>query len=72
MIDAKIAKNINYHDVLHHLIQKNADGSPQRWVVNGNIKFWKRDRERFCIPVKHGLTTHAYVTEHNGHDFEVA
>lgn len=39
----------------YHRINRNADGSPQRWRVNGQIKRWKKDRARMRLPIKYGL-----------------
>ena len=39
----------------HHVTNKNADGTPQRWRRNGAIKTFKRDDQRIIIPLKYGL-----------------
>ena len=57
------AKALQYGDMLHHVENKNADGSPQRWRVNGKPKTWKRSPERVQVPIKHGLYAFDYVTE---------
>lgn len=58
------AKALRPGDILHHTINKNADGTPQRWRVNGMVKTWKRDAGRVKVPVKYGLYGYDYVTEH--------
>lgn len=47
----------------------NADGTPQRFRRNGKTKTWKRQPERFEIPVKYGLDGYGYITENNAHRF---
>ena len=59
------AKNLGYRDVLHHTINKNADGTPQRWRVNGKVKTWKRSPDRVKVPVKYGLYRYDYITEND-------
>lgn len=59
------AKSVKLGQVLYSVIHKNADGSPQRWRVNGRIKTWKKSPERIQIPVKYGLRHYDYVTEKN-------
>ena len=50
----------------------NADGTPQRFRRNGKTKTWKRQPERFEIPVKYGLYGYGYITENNANQFNVA
>jgi hypothetical protein len=57
------AKALQYGQILHHTTNKNADGTPQRWRVNGKVKTWKRSPERVQVPVKHGLYSFGYITE---------
>lgn len=61
------AKNLKPGQTVYHTINKNADGTPQRWRVNGKVKTWKRDTSRVQIPVKHGLYAYDYVTENDLH-----
>ena len=42
---------------------------PARWRVNGKLKTWKRNPEKFQLPVKHGLYNFGYITEENCHLF---
>jgi len=48
--------------ILYHKTQRNADGTPVRWRVNGICKAWKRKLENARLPVKHGLWNYDYVT----------
>jgi hypothetical protein len=50
---------------------KNADGTCVRWKVNGVVKTWKTQPERFEIPVKHGMSDYGYVTEKNYFYFHI-
>lgn len=67
MITLEQAKKLNYRDVLYHTINRNADGTPQRWRVNGAVKTWKRSPERVQVPLKHGLYDYDYLTEDELH-----
>jgi len=61
------AKNLKVGDIVHHNTNKNADGTPQRWKVNGKTKTWKTRPNEIKIPVKHGLYSYGYIT-HNDLD----
>lgn len=63
MITLEQAKALKYGTILYHVANKNADGTPQRWKVNGVPKIWKRSPERVRVPLKHGLYTYGYLTE---------
>ena len=57
------AKQLRNGDTLYHVRNRNADGTAQRWRVNGKPKTWKRSPERVQVPLKHGLYTYDYLTE---------
>ena len=57
--------------VIYHRYLKNADGSPQKWRINGKLKTWKRQPNRFSIPIKRGLWEYGYLTESNLEDFNL-
>ena len=63
MITLEQAKNLRIGQIVYHINNKNADGTPQRWKVNGKVKTWKRNPNRVQIPVKHGLRDYDYITE---------
>ena len=65
MITLEQAKGLRSGTILYHTINKNADGTPQRWRVNGKVKTWKRSPEKVKIPVKYGLYGFDYVTEND-------
>jgi len=57
------AKNLRYGQILHHVSNKNADGTPQRWRVSGKPKTWIRTLSKVKVPVKYGLYRSDYITE---------
>lgn len=57
------AKNLQIGDIIYHAKNKNADGTKQRWKVNGKVKTWKRDKSKVKVPLKHGLYNYDYLTE---------
>jgi hypothetical protein len=63
MITLEQAKNLRHGQILYHVTYRNADGSPQRWKVNGAVKTWKRTPEMVRVPVKNGIYSYGYVTE---------
>lgn len=65
MITLDQAKQLRLGTTLYHVVSRNADGSPQRWRVNGQVKTWKRSPDRIRVPIKHGLYLHDYLTEHD-------
>ena len=63
MITLEQAKNLKHGETLYHTVNRNADGSAQRWQVNGKPKTWKRT-DHVSVPVKNGLRNYGYLTEH--------
>ena len=61
--EKQTAEKLVYGQTLYHLFHRNADGTPQRWRVNGKCKTWKRNPERFQVPLKHGLYNYDYLNE---------
>ena len=49
------AKTLQKGQTLYHRFNRNADGTPQRWRVNGKPKTWKRRPDHVRVPLKHGL-----------------
>ena len=64
-------KSLRSGSIVHHKTVKNADGTPARARVNGNVKTWKRSPERVRVPMKRGLYEYFYITEENMHEFFV-
>lgn len=66
------AKNLSLGDILHHKTAKNADGTPMRFKVNGQVKTWKKDKDRVRVPLKRGMYEYSYLTEDNLDNFSFA
>lgn len=58
--------NANYYE---HKTYKNADGTPARYQRNGKTKLWKRQPDKFQIPVKRGLREYGYIDNDNWKEF---
>ena len=56
------AKTLKTGDYIHHVIKKNADGTPMRARVT-SIKTWKSSPERVEVRCKHGLYEYATFKE---------
>lgn len=63
MITLEEAKALTKGTVLHRVSVKNADGTPQRWRVNGKPKVWKTRPYEVQVPLKFGLKAHDYMDE---------
>jgi len=63
------AKQLAHGTTIYHATNKNADGSPQRWRVNGKAALWKTAPELVRVPIKHGLHRYGYLTEDNLNQF---
>ncbi len=57
------AKKLTIGQIVYHRHNENADGTPQRWKVNGQVKTWKRNPNRVKVPLKHGLYLFRYLTK---------
>lgn len=66
------AKRLKIDQTIFSNIYRNTDGSPQRFVVNGAVKLWKRDKNRFQVPLKRGLWQHCYLTRCNYRNFSIS
>ena len=63
------AKNLTIDTTLYHRIYTNADGTPARYRVNGQVKTWKTRPNEVRVPLKRGLYEHGYLNHHNLGDF---
>lgn len=73
MITSTIAAGLKHGQILHHITAKQANGKePLRVRVTGKCKLWKRDPERFQLPVKHGLYEAGYIDNANAEFWVVA
>jgi hypothetical protein len=55
--------------IIYHMTERNADGSAQRWRVNGRIKLWKTRPTHFRVPLKQGMYNFGYLTHDNADEF---
>jgi len=63
MITIEQAKQLKYRQIIFHCVNRNKDGTPQRWRINGSIKLWKRSPNKIEIPLKCGLRVYDHLTE---------
>ena len=57
------AKALSPGTILYHVLNRNADDTPQRWRVNGKPKTWKTRLGDVRVPIKHGLYSYDHVTQ---------
>ena len=62
-------ERLGHGQVLYHIRDRNRDGSPARWRVNGRVKLWKTRPDEFQVPIKHGMYDFDYITQLNGNEF---
>lgn len=65
MITKEEAMQLKHGDVIYHVSETNADGTPLRARITGKIKVLKRQPEVFRIPFKHGLRRYGELNNHN-------
>ena len=63
--------NLKHGDIIAMNHHKNSDGTCVRWRVSGQVKRWKRDHDKFRVPVKHGLRDNGYIDNSNFNLFHV-
>ncbi len=64
MLTRKDIDNLGHNGVIC-IPRPNRD--PERWRVNGRLQTWKRDPNRFRLPIKHGLYAYSAITEDDLH-----
>jgi len=57
------AKALRHGDILYHATNRNSNGTPQRWRVNGQPQVWKRTPSRVRVPLKYGLYSYDAIDE---------
>ena len=62
MISLEQAKALKPGQLLFHTTNTRADGSPERWRVNGKVRTWKTRPDEVRVPLKHGLYDYDYLT----------
>lgn len=65
------AKNLTRGTIIYHNTYRNADGTPERWKINGKVKTWKTRPNHVQVPLKHGLRDFDYLTHENLHKFSL-
>lgn len=63
------AQTLDYGDVIYHVHNTNADGTPQRWRITGKCTVWKTRPDEFSRPLKHGLYRYGKLTHSNAGEF---
>lgn len=69
MVTVEELKKLEYGDILYDKVYTNADGTPQRWRVNGKPKIWKTRPNEVRVPVKRGLYQYGYIDQYNANAF---
>ena len=69
MITKQQAVDARHGDIFHHVSETNADGTPLRVRVTGKCKTWKRDTNRFRLPVKYGLKQSLAIDQDNANQW---
>ena len=57
------AKNLRAGQTVYAIGYYNSDGTPQRFIVQGKPKTWKRNAERVEVTIKRGLKEYVTLTE---------
>jgi len=63
MIKLEDAKQLKLGQIIYEIGQFNADKTPKRWRVNGNVKTWVRSPHKVQVPLKHGMYVYDYLDE---------
>lgn len=66
MINKEQALQLRRGMILYHGLNRNADGTPQRWKVNGECKTWKTIPKDYKLSIKHGIRYYSYLGVSNG------
>ena len=69
MLTKEQAISADHGATFHHKWEKNSDGTPVRCRKNGQCKTWKREPEKFRLPVKYGLRDCFYISERNAEEW---
>lgn len=71
MITKSQAETLNYRDDIYSLKSSDSRGFAHRCRVNGKMKTWKRDTERWELPMKFGLYDAFTLSPWNAADFTI-
>lgn len=61
--------NSHYRQTFYHCTIKNSRGLPVVCRVNGKCKTWKKQTDKFKLPVKYGLRDCFYITNDNAYEW---
>jgi hypothetical protein len=67
-VDKDVCTSGKYHYFYHRTL-KTAKKEPLRARTNGACKVWKRQPEKFMLPMKYGLYDYFYITQDNAHEW---
>jgi hypothetical protein len=62
------AKALKARDVLHHVRERNADGTPKRFRVT-SVKTWKTRPDQIEVRVSRGMYEHYVLTQDHLYQF---
>lgn len=68
-VDVRLAQTFHRRQIIYHVRERNADGSPLRAYVNGKIHLWKRKPWKFSLPMSIGLYGHFRLCEGMSQDW---
>lgn len=69
MITLAQAKQLKPGTIIYHTIYKNADGTKQRYKVNGIPQVWKTRPFEVRVPLKHGLYHYCQLWHYDLNEF---
>lgn len=59
-VDQLLARLENQSEIVMRF-KRDSRGNPIKWRITGKIKRWKRDPNRFYVPIKHGLREYSSI-----------
>ena len=65
------AVSLQYRQEIWSSVVTDAQGRPACFVVNGEVKRWKKEPGRFAVPLKSGLRGFRTFTENDLYDFHL-
>lgn len=71
MITLEEAKQLDCGTTIYSVLYHNADGTAQRFKVNGRPKTWKTRPDEVWVPLKRGLHEYGYLNEGNLDEFSL-
>ena len=66
------AKELKHGTILYHVTDRNADDTPMRWRVNGQVRLWKTRPKDIEVPLKYGMKGYSYLNHTNLREFCLA